>query len=143
MNTLSISTLIMGGIVLAYIGYAAYKQLSVVYRRIRAISNNTVIEIDGTVSSKTDEIRKAVNKQMVELCYPVYSSVIDGREISCTGDIKRPDVNLWSSAVLCHDSITGETWVKEDTVLLKRYVLTRAGLVVGLVLLMFALTVRF
>ena len=126
-------TLILSAVVVAYIGYYLFGSI-VLYRKWAAAeSRGGLTECDGEVFELLDERRGSHKGVSVNWCYPHYRAVVGGKELCYRSVVRRSGVTVSQPATLCCEERTGLLWAKGDIGLLKRQILYRAAMMIGLV----------
>jgi hypothetical protein len=88
------------------------------YKIKATVAGGSYIKVEGSVVELIDEKKKAIDGEMVSLCYPRYATIGD-KELSYVSFVKRRQTELGQAVTLCYEERTGLIWAQGDLELLK------------------------
>ena len=126
----------LGLVVVAYIGYNLQRSWRMLRRCSAATSAGNIIEVDGNVVGLIDEQIKTLFGKTISTSYPRYEGALGDKKVLYTSVVRRSDVAVGDSAILCCEEGAGFAWAKGDMELLRRQIRMQFLVMIALLILL-------
>lgn len=136
---MSVLTMILGGVILAYTILYCIKRLLPIMRFKKELQGENIREIDGYVSAKIAEENKAFQGQMVNICLPKYEYRIGDNVNTLQGAVRYRNLEIGQPAKIMYCERTGEAWAKNDIPLVKKNLIMTMA-IMGVILVLLVIT---
>lgn len=133
---MTISSYILGGIVLVYTIIYAVKNSMILMHYKKCVEAGDFKIVEGRIVEKVDELNKAIQHQMVNMCFPRFDFEIEGKHKSCQSSVRYRDASIGQTAEIRYCERTGEAWVTQDIPVMKRNLIIRTVLMAAILTLL-------
>ena len=133
---MGVGSIVLGSIVFGYTLVYSVNRIRFMMRYYQAKKHREIRTVYGRIIEKVDEENKVLKGTMVNLCFPKCEYEIDGNKKYYQHVVRYSNIRIGQSVKIGYCERADEAWAIEDVSLMKRVLITRVTMVMGILFLL-------